>query len=157
MAFCRAIFLVQPARERARWTLDDDGDTLNSSHKKLPISSTYKPGISARWSQKTSSVTGVMLGGGPGVIVGELGLPNNLIFLRVLVIERSLHFARLAICDIVSLFLLIILCTIILYCQESWFRAILRRFRELSVSWVGGMLVLGRRDAQGYFWINNNT
>ena len=55
-----------------------------------------------------------MLGGGPGGIVGELGLLNSRIFLRTLVIERSLHFASLAICDVVSHFLLLIMCTIIL-------------------------------------------
>ena len=34
--------------------------------------------------------------------MGELGLPNNRMFLRILVIERSLHFASLAICDVES-------------------------------------------------------
>lgn len=67
-----------------------------------------------------------MLGGGPGGIVGELGLPNNRIFLRMLVIERSLHFASLAICDVVSLFLLLIMCKIMLRCQGLRFRAILQ-------------------------------
>jgi len=46
--------------------------------------------------------------------VGELGLPNNRMFLRMLVIERSLHFASFAICDIVRLFLLLIMCIIML-------------------------------------------
>ena len=48
-----------------------------------------------------------MLSGGPGGIVGELGLLNNRMFLRILVLERSLHFASLAICDVVSLPLLL--------------------------------------------------
>ena len=142
--------------------LDDDGDMLNSSHRKLAISSIYKPGISARWSQRASSITGVMLGGGPGGIVGELGLPNNLMFLRTLVIERSLHFASLAICDVVSLFLLIIMCTIILRCHGFRFRAILQHFRRLIVVWFG-TLVLGRTTTWagvvifGSVIIHNNT
>jgi len=60
--------------------LDDDGDMLNSSHRKLAISSIFRPDVSARWSQRASSMTGVMLGGGPGGIVGGLGLPNNHMF-----------------------------------------------------------------------------
>jgi hypothetical protein len=43
-----------------------------------------------------------MLSGWPGGIVGELGLLNNRMFLRILVLERSLHFASLAIGDVVS-------------------------------------------------------
>jgi hypothetical protein len=48
-----------------------------------------------------------MLSGWPGGIVGELGLLNNRMFLRILVLERSLHFASLAIGDVVSLPLLL--------------------------------------------------
>lgn len=47
-----------------------------------------------------------MVGGRPTRTGGDLALPNNLIFLRILVAERSLHFAAWAICDIVSAFLL---------------------------------------------------
>jgi hypothetical protein len=48
-----------------------------------------------------------MLGGETGGIVGELGLPKNRMFLRILVIGCSIHFAGLAICDVASLFLLL--------------------------------------------------
>jgi hypothetical protein len=44
-----------------------------------------------------SSITEVTIGGGPEGILGGLGLPNNRIFLHMLVIERSVHFASLAI------------------------------------------------------------
>lgn len=61
-------------------------------------------------------------------IVAELGLPNNRIFLFMLVIERSLYFASLANCDGVSLFMLLFMCTITLRCQGFRFRAILQQF-----------------------------
>jgi hypothetical protein len=51
-------------------------------------------------------------------------------FFRTLVIERSLHFATFAICDVVSLFLLRIIWTVILRCQGSVFLAI------FEVVWV---------------------
>lgn len=66
--------------------------------------------------------------------MGELGLPNNRMYLRMLMIERSLHFASLAICDIVSLFLLLIMCIIMLRWEGLRFRAILQRFRGLIVA-----------------------
>jgi hypothetical protein len=46
-------------------------------------------------------------------------------FLQIFVIERSEHFASLAICDAVSVFLLCIIWTIIVRCQDTRFRAIL--------------------------------
>ena len=106
MALCCAFFFVQPARERARLTLDVDGNIPNSSHRKIAISSTYRPGFSARWSQRASSMIGAILRCQPTETGGDLALPNNRKFLRMLVIERSLHCASFAICDVVSLFLL---------------------------------------------------
>ena len=51
-------------------------------------------------------MTFVILDGRPGAIGGDLALPNNRIFFRMLVTDRSLHFATLAICGVVSFFLL---------------------------------------------------
>lgn len=55
---------------------------------------------------------------------GEFGLPNNRIFSLMLVIEHSLQFASFAICDVVRLFLLVIMCTIIWRCRGFRFRAV---------------------------------
>lgn len=69
--------------------LDDDGKMLNSSNRKLAISSIYMPGISARRSQRVSSITGVTLGGGPGGIFGGLRLAERPHFLAY-VSDRTL-------------------------------------------------------------------
>ncbi|KAL5362014.1 hypothetical protein BJX96DRAFT_153267 [Aspergillus floccosus] len=61
----------------------------------------------------------------PTWTTGELALPNNLIFPRILVTESSLHFAAWATYDVVSLFLLYTIRTIMLRCQESRFPALL--------------------------------
>jgi hypothetical protein len=86
--------------------LDDDSKMLNLSHRKIAISSTYSPGFSARESQRASSMIGAMLSCRPTETGGDLALPSNRKFLRMLVMERSLHRATFAICDVVSLFLL---------------------------------------------------
>jgi hypothetical protein len=52
---------------------------------------------------------GAILGCRPTETGGDLALPNNRKFLRMLVIERSLHCATFAICDVVSLLLLYII------------------------------------------------
>lgn len=46
-----------------------------------------------------------MFGGRPAEI-GDLTLPNSRMFLWIFVIERSVHFATFAICDVINLFLL---------------------------------------------------
>jgi hypothetical protein len=66
-----------------------------------------------------------MHGAWPVRIWGDLAVPNCHMFLRIFVIEHSEHFASLAICDVVSVFLLHIIWTIIVHCQDSRFRAIL--------------------------------
>lgn len=101
-------FFVQPARERERLILDDDGNMLNSSHQKIAISSTYRPGFSVRWPQRASSMIGAILRCRPTGTGRDLALPNNRKFLRMLEIERLLHCATFAfaICDVASLFLL---------------------------------------------------
>ena len=104
--------------------LDGDGSTLNSSHRNIAISSTYRPGFSVRWSHSASSIRGVMLGGRPAGTGGALAVPNNRKFLRIWVTERSVHFALPAICAVVNFFLLCIIWTIISRCQDSRFRAI---------------------------------
>jgi hypothetical protein len=86
--------------------LDDDGRMLNSAQRKIAISSTYEPGFSARWPQRASSMLGTILDCRPTETGGHLALPNNRKILRMLEIERSLHCATFAICDVVSLFLL---------------------------------------------------
>lgn len=47
-----------------------------------------------------------MIDGWPAGIGGDVALPKNHKFLCMLVTERSLHLVTLAICKIVSLFLL---------------------------------------------------
>lgn len=74
--------------------------------------------------QGASRITGVMLSGWPGGIVGELGLLNNLMFLHMLVLECSLHFARLAIGGVVRLPLLLIM-----YFSGRWVYAALHSSR----------------------------
>jgi hypothetical protein len=49
---------------------------------------------------------GAILGCRPTETGGDLALPNSRKFLHMLVIERSLHCATCAICEVVSLFLL---------------------------------------------------
>ena len=70
-------------------------------------------------------MTGAMLGCRPTWTGGDLALPNNKMFLRMLVIEPHYTFATFAICDVVSPFLLRIIWTIILRYQGSIFLAIL--------------------------------
>lgn len=48
----------------------------------------------------------MMLDGWPAGTEGDRGLPKSRKFLRMLVTDRSLHLATLAICEMVSLFLL---------------------------------------------------
>lgn len=52
---------------------------------------------------------GVILGCRPTEAGGDLALPNNRKFLRMFVIQRSLHCATFAICGVVSVFLLYIM------------------------------------------------
>lgn len=66
-----------------------------------------------------------MHGACPVRIWGDLAVLNCCMFLRIFVIERSEHFASLAICDVVSVFLLCIIWAIIVCCQDLRFRAIL--------------------------------
>jgi hypothetical protein len=78
-------------------------------------------------------------------------------FLRMFVIERLLRFTNLAFCDVVRLSLLLIMCTIILRCQELKFRATMQLLREKRENgedrrqgifpWVW-TLVLGRRPGE---------
>jgi hypothetical protein len=44
-----------------------------------------------------------MIASRPAGTEGDLALPNNRMFLRMLVMERSLHFATFTIWDVVSL------------------------------------------------------
>lgn len=78
-----------------------------------------------------------MHGAWPVRIWGDLAVPNCRMFLRIFVIERSEHLASLAICDVVSVFLLRIIWTIIVRSQDSRFRAI------LLALYVDGTLVVG--------------
>lgn len=64
-------------------------------------------------------MTGAMLGYRPTWTGGDLALPNNRMFLGILVTERSLHFGTFAIYDMVNLFLLNIRWPISLHCQGS--------------------------------------
>lgn len=130
---------------------------LNSSHKKMAILSIYKPGFSARWSQRVSSITEVMLDGWPAGTDGDRGLPKSRKFLRMLVTDRLLHLATLAICEMVSFFLLRVIWTMDWRCQFLRLRAILKR--------AGALLVLEWRQSfwgkyRGgceYSWGCNNT
>ena len=47
-ALCCAFFFVYPSWERARLMLNGDGSILNSSHRNIAISSTYRPGFWVR-------------------------------------------------------------------------------------------------------------
>jgi hypothetical protein len=77
-----------------------------------------------------------MLGGRPARIGGDLALPNNRIFLQIFAIERSLHFAALAICDVVK-FPLHIIWTMNLRCDGSEFRV------HFPVGWYVDGALLG--------------
>ena len=89
--------------------LNSDGSTLNSLHRNIAISSTYRPGFSVRRSHSASSIRGVMLGGRPAGTGGALAVLNNRKFLRICVTERSVHLAIPAICAVVDFFLLCII------------------------------------------------
>jgi hypothetical protein len=65
-----------------------------------------------------------MLKGRPAGTEGDRGLPKSRKFLRILVTDRLLHLATLAICEVVSLFLLRVIYTMALRCQDSRFRPI---------------------------------
>jgi hypothetical protein len=56
--------------------------------------------------------------------------------LRIFVIERSEYFASLAICDVVSVFLLRTIWIIIVRCQDLRFRAIFQWPYMLMVPWL---------------------
>ena len=110
---------------------------------------------------------GAMLGCRPTETGGDLTRPNNCKFLRMLVIECSLHCAIFAICAVVSLFLL----HTVSYknhltrpgiddsghfvsgsgdrsCCEIW-----RSVNERPHPWWVDWLFLG----MGYFWMCNST
>jgi hypothetical protein len=73
---------------------------LNSSRRKIAISWIYRLDFWAGCSQRAPSITGVIFDGRPSGTGGNLALPNNRKFFRMLVTEHSLHFATLAIWDL---------------------------------------------------------
>lgn len=121
-----------------------------SRYMKIAISSTYRPGFSARWSQRVLSMIGVILRCRPTEAKGDLALPTKRKFLRIFVMERSLHYATFTICDVVSLILLHIISTIILRCQDSIFFAILLVGLVGCSYWVGRSV--NKRRHGGWGW-----
>jgi hypothetical protein len=83
--------------------------TWNLSHKKTTILSKYKLGFSRRYLQRASSMGSVILCHRPTRVGGALTLPRRQRLDQMFVIERLLHLAALAILDIVSLLLYIML------------------------------------------------
>lgn len=143
---------ARPACERARLMLDGDGNTLNSCHRKIVISSTHRPGFQRGGHRgHLASQEWCLVACREGM--GELWDEQPQVFAYVSDWTITTK-ATLAICDVASLILLRIIWIITLRCQEPSFRAILQGVGRF----VGACDVLKRHHGgRGYFWICNYT